>query len=141
MFLTAGIVLNEGINFLLKHLIKEPRPINSMSNLHHYYITHYQVVHRYLPSSSVCGIRHAIQPRSVYGMFYYLLQSICLSQVSVCMCVCLCVCDKWTSPSSLLTELFSQLEPWTTSGRLCVVGRHSWDPSYVVPAGTYTEPL
>ena len=87
MFLTAGIVLNEGINFLLKHLIKEPRPINSMSNLHHYYITHYQVICRYLPSSSVCGVRHAIQSCSVHGLFYYLLQSVCLCQVSVCGCV------------------------------------------------------
>lgn len=99
MFLTAGIVLNEGINFLLKHLIKEPRPINSMSNLHHYYITHYQVVHRYLPSSSVCGIWNAVQPRSVYGMFYHLLQSICLSQVSgVCVCVCVFVTNGLLHP-------------------------------------------
>ena len=29
MFFTAGIVLNEGINFILKHLIKEARPTNS----------------------------------------------------------------------------------------------------------------
>jgi dolichyldiphosphatase len=31
MFFTGGLVANEGVNFILKHLIQEPRPINAIN--------------------------------------------------------------------------------------------------------------
>jgi hypothetical protein len=43
MFFTGGLVANEGVNFILKHLIQEPRPINGcflQNPLRRHYITY-----------------------------------------------------------------------------------------------------
>ena len=87
MFFAAGLVANEGVNFILKHLIQEPRPINGLylqEPLHHHYVIVFLRSNQ--PTAVVWKVRNAIKPRPVYGMVCSLLFSLCVHQVSHSSC-------------------------------------------------------
>ena len=61
MFFTAGIVLNEGVNMIIKHVIKEPRPQNGYLAI---YVYHYIIIMSY-----VIHCYADIHPRHLFGRY------------------------------------------------------------------------
>ena len=93
MFFTAGLVINEGINFILKHLIQQSRPENSecmMSSLYLCLCYAIDIHPRHLFGKYGMPSSHA----QFVGCFATYFSLFVFVRCSVCLCVCVCVCVR-----------------------------------------------
>ena len=113
MALTAGLVVNEGINFILKHLIKEPRPPNGV---HYITMTSFVTLNCHsVPQARIHTICLAsmVCRRATLSSWATLLPTFpSSSSSSMCTCVCLGFVSVAESRGAFLPESVSCPFPW-----------------------------